>query len=118
MRHRFLALTLLFTIMPLTWAFAHGAYHELLDAIGREIQQKPQDAALLFGRAKLHVSHEEWGAAIIDLDLVDRLKPGNSFTDGIRGQALNQGRKWGAALTVLNAHLRVSPGDAAALFER
>src|SRR5688572_16761779 len=102
MRPHLLALTFFVSIMPLAGAFGHGAYHEQLDALTREIEQNPQDAALLFQRAKLHVSHEEWTPALIDLERVDRLKPGKIFTDGVRGQALNQGRQWAAALTVLN----------------
>src|SRR5688500_11517823 len=111
MRPHVLATALLLSMLPLTGAFGHGAYHEVLEALSHEIQQKPQDATLLFKRASLHLSHEEWKAALIDLECVDRLTPEKIFTDGLRGQALNQGQQWAAALTVLNAHLRVSPED-------
>jgi predicted Zn-dependent protease len=118
MRSRFLALTVLVSLLPVTGLFAHGAYHELLNTLTREVEQKPGDAALLLRRAKLHLSHEEWGAALADLELVDRLRSGSALTNALRGQALNQGRQWGAALHVLNAHLREFPDDCEALFER
>ena len=99
-------------------AFAHGAYHELLSSIDREIEKNPLDPGLYVRRAKLHISHEQWVDAIADLERVDRMKPDAHLTDGIRGQALNLGREWGAAEEALNTHLRVHPGDLDARYER
>jgi tetratricopeptide (TPR) repeat protein len=118
MRPLFPAFILLVLMLPLRGAWAHGAYHELLQAMTREVDENPQDARILLRRAALHLSHDEWTSALIDLELVDRLKPEKVYTGGLRGQALNQGRQWNAALTVLKAHLSVVPGDADALFER
>lgn len=98
--------------------WAHGAYHELLSALAVEISAAPQDEALYLRRAKLHLSHESWVEAVADLERVDRLKPDARLTDGLRGQALNQGREWEAALAALEAHLSLFPGDVEARFER
>ncbi len=99
-------------------ALGHGAYHDALEALNEEIARDPSEPALLVKRARLHLSHEEWQPALQDLELVDRLLPENSITEGLRGAALNLGGHWRAALFSLNAHLEKHPEDAEARFQR
>jgi len=99
-------------------ASGHGAYHDALDALNVEIAQQPAEPALLVKRARLHLSHDEWQAALQDLERVDRLQPAPALTEGLRGAALNLGGQWKAALFSLNAHLVTHPHDAEARFQR
>ncbi|MES2594545.1 MAG: hypothetical protein V4662_04375 [Verrucomicrobiota bacterium] len=115
MRRLALILALMF---PLSQAFGHGAYHDELLRIGQELEAKPEDSSLYRQRAVLHIGHEDWQAALVDLERADRLKPDASDTHGLRGQALNLARQWAAAQAVLNQHLGLHPDDGEALFQR
>jgi tetratricopeptide (TPR) repeat protein len=118
MRPQILAWISLILALTIVGAEGHGAYHDVLAEFDKHIARDPTNVDLLVRRARLHLSHEEWASALIDLERVDRLETRKVSTDGLRGQALNQGRQWGGALYSLNAHLRLEPTDSDALFER
>ncbi len=105
-------------MLPLSQASGHGAYHDELLRIGQELEAKPDDSSLYRQRAVLHIGHEDWQAALVDLERVDRLKSDASDTKGLRGQALNLARQWAAAQAVLTEHLMIHPDDGDALFQR
>jgi len=120
MPHSIPAFCLLLTacLLPISAVFGHGAYHDQLAEITREFELRPGDAELFRRRALLRVSHEDWQAALVDLEHADRLKPGTAMSDGIRGRALNLAGQWAAALAALESHLKMQPGDAESLFQR
>ena len=97
---------------------AHGSYHDVVDALTKEITARPDDAALYVKRATAHVEHEEWQPALIDLEKADRLAPGTLQTDYLRGKALVCGKQFAMAQTVLDAFLQKHPEDAPALTQR
>ncbi|GEP44388.1 tetratricopeptide repeat protein [Brevifollis gellanilyticus] len=105
-------------MLPLSQASGHGAYHDELLRIGHELETKPEDSSLYRQRAVLHMGHEDWQAALVDLERVDRLQPDASDTNGLRGQALNLAKQWAAAQAVLSQHLTLHPDDGDALFQR
>ena len=115
---RILHLAFILVLPPLPAAFGHGAYHDQLTEIARELELRPRDFELFRQRALLHVSHEDWQAALVDLEHADRLNPGGVMSDGIRGRALNLAGQWAAARAALNAHLKMQPTDAEAIFQR
>jgi len=98
--------------------WGHGSYHDVLTILNGEIAQAPDNTELILQRAKLHLSHETWVEAMADLERVDRLKPTDHLTDGLRGQALNQAGQWAPALEALNARLEAAPEDTEAFLER
>lgn len=99
-------------------ALGHGAYHDLLALATAEISKSPAQQAPYLRRAKLHVSHEDWQSALVDLEHADRLAPNSGETDGIRGQAMNLAGRWEVAELVLTSHIEGHPHDAGAHFER
>lgn len=110
---------LLCLILPLSQASGHGAYHDELLRIGRELETKPEDRSMLYRqRAVLHIGHEDWQAALVDLERVDRLQASSGDTNGLRGQALNLAGQWAAAQAALTNHLTLHPDDGEALFHR
>lgn len=112
-------LVLLITLMlPLSQASGHGAYHDELRRIARELESSPRDRSLILQRAALHLGHEDWQAALVDLERVDRLLPGACATNGLRGQALNLAGQWAAAQAALTEHLEKHPQDGVARFHR
>jgi len=115
MRH--LALLIIF-MLPLSMASGHGAYHDELLRIARELESSPGDRSLFLQRVALHIGHEDWQAALVDLERVDRLLPGACETNGLRGQALNLARQWASARSALTQHLEKSPQDGEAHFHR
>lgn len=110
---------LLITLMlPLSLASGHGAYHDELRRIAHELESSPRDRSLFLQRAALHIGHEDWQAALVDLEHVDRQLPGVSDTGGLRGRALNLAGQWSAARAVLTDHLEKHPQDGVARFHR
>jgi tetratricopeptide (TPR) repeat protein len=109
---------LLILLLPLSHASGHGGYHDELLRIARELETRPDDGSLLGQRALLHLGHEDWQAALTDLERVDRLLGDSSNTNGLRGQALNLAGQWAAARAVLTRHLEKHPQDGEAWFHR
>lgn len=112
------SLTLPLCLLPLTAALGHGAYHNRLAEIARELESRPSDPALFRQRALLHVSHEDWQAALVDLEQVDRLTSDQIDTSWLRAQALDIGGQPAAAKGVLDVFLKRYPDHAGALATR
>lgn len=115
---RVLQLLCLLQLAGTVGVWGHGSYHDLLAALDRELMQKPDNAALYLKRAGLHVAHEDWQAALIDLEQVERLIPDTKETDLVRGQALVLAGRWQAAESALSFFIGSHPNDAGAHFER
>ena len=58
------AMALIFTAP----VFGHGTYHEMIEELQQEMAQKGEDHALMTRRAFIHVEHEDWKAALADLE--------------------------------------------------
>jgi tetratricopeptide (TPR) repeat protein len=118
--HTFLSVSTVLAIglLGTIHALGHGAYHDQLALVTAEIAEHPAQQALYLQRAKLHVSHEDWQSALVDLEHADRLAPNSGETNGIRGQAMNLAGRWEVAELVLTSHIEGHPHDAGAHFER
>lgn len=107
----------LVAFLPLERAWPHGAYHDQIAAIDVQLKERPEDAELRISRAATHLAHQDWNAALIDLELADRLSEGRAATQGLRGEALNQAKQWRQAQACLEDHLRLLPNDTKARYE-
>jgi len=107
MPHSPSAICLMLTICLLfsTAVFGHGTFHDQLAEIERQIAQKPDAAALYERRAMIYFSHEDWQAALVDLEKADRLSQGQIDTDWLRGQALDAGGQTAAAKALLDGFI-------------
>ncbi len=47
---------------------AHGTYHDLLSAVSAQIKAEPDNAELYIKRSALHLEHEDWKTALVDLE--------------------------------------------------
>lgn len=114
------ALCLMVTVCLLftTAAFGHGTFHDRLAEIERQIAQQPDTAALYEQRALIYYSHEDWQAALVDLEKADRLSQGQIDTDLLRGQALDAGGQTAAAKAVLDGFISRHPDHGGALASR
>jgi tetratricopeptide (TPR) repeat protein len=101
-----------------TAVFGHGTFHDRLAEIERQIAQKPDAAALYEQRAVIYYSHEDWQAALVDLEKADRLSQGQIDTDLLRGQALDAGGQTSAAKAVLDGFISRHSDHGGALTSR
>lgn len=91
------------------FVLAHGAYHDVVAEVTRELETSPNDAALHFRLACAHQEHGEWTAAMEELEIVDRLAPEKFETAYVQGQALATGGRLKPAKDVLDSFLREQP---------
>ncbi len=96
----------------------HGAYHDVVAQLRVEIASHPESAEPRFRLACAHQQHGEWAAALTELELVDRLAPGQHPTGWVRGQALATAGHWQAAKGELDAFLARFPRHEGALAQR
>jgi tetratricopeptide (TPR) repeat protein len=95
-------------MMPI-FALAHGAYHDVVAELAKALETSPNDAALHFRLACAHQEHGEWTAAMVELEIVERLEPEKFEVAYVQGQALATGGRLEMAKEVLNDFLREQP---------
>jgi tetratricopeptide (TPR) repeat protein len=66
----------------------HEGLHELIDAQKKKVEKAPSDPAVHFELANLYGMHRELKLALLELERVDALAPGQFVTDFWRGQFL------------------------------
>jgi tetratricopeptide (TPR) repeat protein len=81
-----LALALLLPVVRPPAASAHGAMHEQIDLVTKEIEKTPRDPALFLRRGELWRLHGDWDAANADFDRALLLDPRLEFADLMRGR--------------------------------
>eukprot|EP01031_Cornospumella_fuschlensis_P003361 gene3361-4180_t len=101
-----------------TRSHAHGAYHDVVTQITRELEKTPDDAALHFKLACAHQEHGEWTLTMAEVERVERLAPGKFQTAFVQGQALASGGHWQAAKSVLDGFIATEPNHSLALAQR
>ena len=97
--------------------FAHGASHEMIGSVSREIASRPDDALLYLRRANLHLEHGDWRACLFDADEVERRQTQDLGTGLVRARALSVGGFFAEAGVALDKFLAAHPGHAAAIME-
>lgn len=97
---------------------AHGTYHEMIDELNVELAQRPDDPALITRRAFIHLEHEDWKTALVDLERALRLGADEGELGCLKGRALAAGGMLNAAREELDRFIvnRAEPGTA--LLER
>lgn len=104
-------------LLPLT-ARAHGTFHEMMDELQGDLDKRPKDTALIIRRAALQVEHEDWQAAMVDLELASRLGAEESGLVLLRGRALAAGKQWAQAKAALDDFIATHNNIALAFTER
>lgn len=107
----------LFLLSPRS-TFAHGTFHEMMDELQVELTARPNDHALIVRRAFLELEHEDWQAALVDLEKAARLGADEGDLVYLRGRALKAGKQWAAAKVALDEFFATHPANAAAHAER
>lgn len=93
---------------------AHGDLHDQIDRLTIKIAQAPADAALYLRRADLRIQHEEWEAALTDLDQAGRLGGSEVSVEYLRGLAHSGASQHEQACIALEKCLKAEPANAPA----
>ncbi len=83
----------------------HGTYHELIEELDVEMKQRPNDPALITRRAFIHLEHEDWKTALVDLERATRLGADEGDLQYLRGRALAAGGMLKQAREELDAYI-------------
>ncbi|MFO1440413.1 MAG: tetratricopeptide repeat protein [Verrucomicrobiaceae bacterium] len=108
------AMALIFTAP----VFGHGTYHEMIEELQQEMAQKGEDHALMTRRAFIHVEHEDWKAALADLERARRLGADDEDLRYLAGRALSLGGLLDEAKKELDTFIQNHPEPGLALVER
>lgn len=101
-----------------TPALAHGAMHDQIANMDRQIAAEPQRAALYLRRAELHRIHREWDAADLDYAKVLALEPKHPEVSWLWARAWLEAGKAVVALPELDRYLVQFPDHASARLTR
>jgi tetratricopeptide (TPR) repeat protein len=96
-------------LLPGASALAHGSYHERIAYLVEETKKNPSDPFLHFELGNLHAQHGDLELALLDLERVDALAPGQFQTDFLRGQALVVAGEFTRAKEALDRQLASHP---------
>jgi tetratricopeptide (TPR) repeat protein len=84
---------------------AHGTYHDLLSAVSAQIMAEPDNAELYIKRSALHLEHEDWKTALVDLERAQRHGASESDLGYLKGRALSAGGMYEAACEELDRYI-------------
>lgn len=116
---RLVAATLLVvTVLPGPRAFGHGAVHERIEALTRQLQSRPNDSNLLAKRGELHALDENWTQAAEDFAEALELAPNDAEVMHRLADARLHLGDANAALRLAEASLAGRAGDPRALLVR
>lgn len=96
-----------------TFALAHGSFDERIEAANRAVAAAPSDPEARLVRADLLRRHGDFGAALEDLEEVDRLSPNLPRTLYFRGLVHLSGSRPGEAEVLIRRFLERQPIHAA-----
>ncbi len=99
-------------------AVAHGDLHDQIQAVAKQIETDPGNAALYLKRGELHRAHREWDAAQADYDRALELSPGLEIVDIARGKMFLEAGWPLSAEAALNRFLSRHTNHAEALIVR
>jgi tetratricopeptide (TPR) repeat protein len=101
-----------------TSVLGHGTYHELIEEVDNELALRPNDSTLLTRRAFIHVEHEDWKTALVDLERALRSGANESDLSYLRGRALASGGLHEAAREELDRYIATHEDAGMARLER
>jgi tetratricopeptide (TPR) repeat protein len=96
---------------------AHGAIHERILSISRQIEERPHEAGLFSRRADLERQHHEWDAALADIERARQLDPAMDL-DSLLGRTLQEAGRSEQALVPLDRAISHKPDDRQAMVSR
>ena len=96
----------LLAVLP---AHGHGDVHETIAQISKEIEARPDNAALRLERAGLLAQYEHFQEALADLDRVTALEPANDLPLALRGSILRRTGTLTEARAIQEAFLKKHP---------
>jgi tetratricopeptide (TPR) repeat protein len=97
---------------------AHGTYHEMIEQLDLEMKQRPNDPTLIIRRAFIHLEHEDWKTALVDLERATRMGADEGDLQYLRGRALAAGGMLKQAREELDAYITNHREAGLALVER
>ncbi len=97
---------------------AHGPIHEQIEAVTRQIEKRPGDAALYLKRGELRRLHGDWDAALSDYTRSAQLDPTWKLAGFYRGRMQLEARRPEPAKLELDRFLLERPDHADALLTR
>jgi predicted Zn-dependent protease len=98
--------------------YGHGAFHDVLAGLNKELRERPNDAELRFKLAEAYAGHEDSRACLAELRLIERLAPGRFPTGYLRGLSLHIAGNDPLAKDVLDDFLIENPAHGDALATR
>lgn len=107
-----------FVVLSVGQVFGHGAYHDVVAALSAQLQRNPGNAATRYQLAEAHAGHDEWQACLREINIVERLAPGEYPTPYLRGFALHIAGRETEAKAVLDSFLAENPRHTGALTTR
>ncbi len=113
--HFVLAATALW--LPVPALYGHGDVHESIAAVSKELEAKPEKAALYFERASLYAQFNHFAEALEDLAKVSALEPENDLPTALRGNILRRSGKPAEARVQQEAFLKKHPQHAQVRFD-
>jgi tetratricopeptide (TPR) repeat protein len=98
-----------------SFSSAHGSFHEMMEELALELKARPEDSTLYVRRTRMYLEHEDWKAALIDIEHAERLGSDTSELDLLRAQALAQGGMLAQAEALLADYLQSHAENGASL---
>ncbi|WP_395739113.1 hypothetical protein [Prosthecobacter sp.] len=96
-------------------ASGHGSFHEMMEELAYELKERPEDSTLYVRRTRLYLEHEDWKAALVDIERAARLGSDTSELDLLRAQALAQAGMHAQAEALLAEYLQTHAEHGVAL---
>ena len=96
----------------------HGTYHDLIEDLNAKLAEKPNDPILITRRACIHLEHEDWKTALVDLERALRHGADESELGYLRGRALACGGLHEAAREELDRYITTHTDAGMARLER
>jgi predicted Zn-dependent protease len=95
----------------------HGDVHEAIVMLSKEIDAKPDNAALLRERALLYSQAEHYAEALADLEKAEKADPANDTPAAMRGRIFKSTGRLAEARASQEAFLKKHPGHAQVKFD-
>ncbi len=87
----------------------------MMEELAIELKDRPEDSTLYVRRTRMYLEHEDWKAALIDIEHAERLGSDTSELDLLRAQALTQGGMHTQAEALLADYLQTHAEHGVAL---
>jgi tetratricopeptide (TPR) repeat protein len=101
-----------------SWAWAHGAFHELIALANSRVEKEPDNPEVFIHRGELFRAHGDFDQALADFGRAGRLLPKDGRLDLLKGRTLTDAGRLLAAKSHLDRYVARHPESAPGLVER